>query len=72
LDFAIPDDIQKKLAELDRFIEAEIAPLEREHLAAKGLSLYNELHSESSIVGNFPVAQILEYLDTSRFSGALS
>ena len=31
LDFAIPDEIRRKLAELDAFIEREIAPLEREH-----------------------------------------
>ena len=27
----------------------------REHLAAKGLGLHNDLQNESSIVGNFPV-----------------
>ncbi|HKA15734.1 MAG TPA: acyl-CoA dehydrogenase family protein [Myxococcota bacterium] len=120
MDFAIPDEIQRKLAELDAFIEREIAPLEREHiqffdyrrehartdwehggrprreweellremrrradaaghlryglpkelggqggsnlamavirehLAAKGLGLHNDLQNESSIVGNFP------------------
>ncbi len=26
----------------------------REHLAAKGLGLHNDLQNESSIVGNFP------------------
>ena len=125
MDFTIPADIQAKLAELDRFIEAEIKPLEaenmkffdyrreyartdwenggvprkeweellaemkrladraghlrfalprdiggqdgsnlamamiREHLAAKGLGLHNDLQNESSIVGNFPIVRIL-------------
>src|SRR5499426_3285674 len=120
MDFAIPDEIQRKLAELDAFIEREIGPLEREHvqyfdhrrehartdwehggrprreweellremrrradaaghlryglpkelggqdgsnlamaiirehLAAKGLGLHNDLQNEASIVGNFP------------------
>jgi alkylation response protein AidB-like acyl-CoA dehydrogenase len=31
VDFEIPADIRAKLAELDAFIEREIAPLEREH-----------------------------------------
>jgi hypothetical protein len=31
MDFEIPPEIQAKLAELDTFIEKEIAPLEREH-----------------------------------------
>ena len=118
--FEIPEEIQRKLAELDAFIEREIEPLEREniqffdyrrewartdfenggkprpeweallremrrradaaghlryslpkplggedgsnlamaiireHLAAKGLGLHNDLQNESSIVGNFP------------------
>ena len=121
MDFELPADIRAKLAELDAFIEAEIAPLERahpqyfdhrrefartdvenggrpkheweellaemkrradaaghlryglprelggqggsnlgmaairEHLAAKGLGLHNDLQNESSIVGNFPI-----------------
>jgi acyl-CoA dehydrogenase len=120
MDFSTPPDIRAKLAELDAFIEREIAPLEREHaqyfdhrrefartdwehdgrprheweellgemrrradaaghlryalpralggeeasnlamaivrehLAAKGLGLHNDLQNESSIVGNFP------------------
>src|SRR5262245_38594286 len=120
MDFSIPAEIQRKLDELDAFIEREIAPLEREHiqyfdhrrefartdwehggrprheweallremrrradaaghlryglpkelggqggsnlamaiirehLAAKGLGLHNDLQNESSIVGNFP------------------
>jgi len=120
MDFAIPEEIRRKLDELDAFIEREIAPLEREHiqffdhrrehartdwenggrpgreweellremrrradaaghlryglpkelggqggsnlamaiirehLAAKGLGLHNDLQNESSIVGNFP------------------
>src|SRR5499426_2806146 len=126
MDFAIPDEIQRKLAELDAFIEREIAPLEREHpqyfdhrrehartdwenggkprreweqllgemrrradaaghlryalpkevggqdgsnlamaiirehLAAKGLGLHNDLQNESSIVGNFPTIKMWE------------
>jgi alkylation response protein AidB-like acyl-CoA dehydrogenase len=122
MDFEIPAEIRRKLAELDAFIEREIAPLEREHpqyfdhrrehartdwdnggrprhewekllgemrrradaaghlrfglpkelggqggsnlamavirehLAAKGLGLHNDLQNESSIVGNFPGA----------------
>jgi len=121
VDFDLPAAITDYLAELDAFIEAEIAPLEaeniqyfdhrrehartdwdggglprreweelltemrrradaaghlrfglpaelggangsnlamaviREHLAAKGLGLHNDLQNESSIVGNFPV-----------------
>jgi alkylation response protein AidB-like acyl-CoA dehydrogenase len=31
MDFEIPQEIRAKLAELDAFIEREIAPLEREH-----------------------------------------
>jgi alkylation response protein AidB-like acyl-CoA dehydrogenase len=31
----------------------------REHLAAKGLGLHNDLQNESSIVGNFPLAMLL-------------
>jgi acyl-CoA dehydrogenase len=122
MDFDVPQDIQDYLAELDRFIEAEIAPLQaqddnirffdhrreyartdfeagglprheweallgearrradaaghlryawpvewggkggtnlamaiiREHLAAKGLGLHNDLQTEHSIVGNNP------------------
>jgi acyl-CoA dehydrogenase len=122
MDFAVPQDIQDYLAELDRFIEAEIKPIEnrddnirffdhrrehartdwdnnglprheweallgearrvadkaghlkyawpvewggkggsnlamaiiREHLAAKGLGLHNDLQTEHSIVGNNP------------------
>lgn len=129
MDFSIPEEIQAYLAELDRFIESEIKPLEqkndngrffdhrrewartdfendglpraewedlldemrkcadraghlryalpreyggqdgsnlamtliRQHLAAKGLGLHNDLQNESSIVGNFP--QILMFRD---------
>ena len=31
----------------------------REHLAAKGLGLHNDLQNESSIVGNFPVVHLM-------------
>ena len=129
MDFNIPEDIQRYLQELDRFIENKIKPLEqsddnirffdyrrewartdfehgglpraewedllgqmrkladeaghlryglpkeyngqdgshlamaviRQHLAAKGLGLHNDLQNESSIVGNFP--QVLMFRD---------
>jgi len=130
MDFEIPADITAKLAELDSFIEAEIKPLERdhmqffdhrrewmrtdwendgrpaadwenllaemrrradraghlryalprslggqdgsnlamavirEHLAAKGLGLHNDLQNESSIVGNFPIVHMIDSLGT--------
>src|SRR3546814_17079142 len=32
----------------------------REHLAAKGLGLFNDLQNESSIVGNFPTVLMME------------
>jgi len=130
MDFEIPRDIRDKLAELDDFIEREIAPLElenpqyfdhrrehartdwdqdgrprpeweallaemrrradaaghlryalprelggqdgsnlamaviREHLAAKGLGLHNDLQNESSIVGNFPIVHMLHAFGT--------
>ena len=129
MDFDIPADIRRTLADLDAFIAAEIAPLEaqddnarffdhrrenartdwdagglpsaewetllaemrrradaaghfryalpqahggagagnlamaivREHLAAKGLGLHNDLQGENSIVGNLPV--VLAFID---------
>ncbi|HTT57192.1 MAG TPA: acyl-CoA dehydrogenase family protein, partial [Opitutaceae bacterium] len=132
MDFEIPQDIQDYLDELDRFIEAEIKPLEeqddnvrffdhrrewartdfdkgglprkeweellavargradkaghlryawpvewggkggsnlamaiiREHLAAKGLGLHNDLQNESSIVGNFPTVLMMRDFGT--------
>src|SRR5262245_8203893 len=130
MDFEIPADIQKKLAELDEFIEREIKPLERdnmqyfdhrrewartdwehggvprreweellaemrrradkaghlryalpkdlggqdasnlamaivrEHLAAKGLGLHNDLQNEASIVGNFPTVHMMRAFGT--------
>jgi alkylation response protein AidB-like acyl-CoA dehydrogenase len=36
----------------------------REHLAAKGLGLHNDLQNESSIVGNFPIAIMLHRFGT--------
>lgn len=36
----------------------------REHLAAKGLGLHNDLQNESSIVGNFPTVLMLEKFGT--------
>jgi len=36
----------------------------REHLAAKGLGLHNDLQNESSIVGNFPVVHMIDALGT--------
>ncbi len=126
MDFTLPADITAKLAELDEFIEREIAPLEREHpqffdhrrehartdwandgrpqpawrellaemerradqaghlrlglprsvpggggasnlmiaairehLAARGLGLHNDLQDENSVVGNFPIVPVI-------------
>ena len=36
----------------------------REHLAAKGLGLFNDLQNESSIVGNFPTVLMMERYGT--------
>src|SRR6267378_1006154 len=36
----------------------------REHLAAKGLGLHNDLQDESSIVGNFPLVYVIEKYGT--------
>ncbi|GAA2905174.1 acyl-CoA dehydrogenase family protein [Streptosporangium fragile] len=36
----------------------------REHLAAKGLGLHNDLQDESSVVGNFPSALVLDRFGT--------
>ena len=36
----------------------------REHLAAKGLGLHNDLQDESSIVGNFPIIPVLDAYGT--------
>ena len=133
MDFAIPDEIQRYLAELDDFIEREIKPLEREHiqyfdhrrewartdfdndgqprpeweqllgemrrradragppalraarrssagataanlamaiirehLAAKGLGLHNDLQNEASIVGNFPQVLMFWHFGNAR------
>jgi alkylation response protein AidB-like acyl-CoA dehydrogenase len=132
MDFQLPAEITAKFAELDRFIEAEIKPLEREHmeyfdhrreyartdwendgrphprwralieemerradkaghlrlglpkscggqgasnlmiaairehLAAKGLGLHNDLQDESSIVGNFPIVPVLDAYGTAE------
>ncbi|MEV0702908.1 acyl-CoA dehydrogenase family protein [Saccharopolyspora sp. NPDC050389] len=38
----------------------------REHLAAKGLGLHNDLQNESSVVGNFPVVHMLLAFGTSE------
>jgi acyl-CoA dehydrogenase len=38
----------------------------REHLAAKGLGLHNDLQNESSIVGNFPLVHILHAYGTAE------
>ena len=137
MDFLIPDDIQAKLDELDRFIETDIKPLEashikffdhrreyartdwendgipkkeweqliremerradaaghlrfglprdiaggggasnlamtiiREHLAAKGLGLHNDLQDESSIVGNFPLVYVINRYGTAEQKAA--
>src|SRR5207253_2653279 len=39
-------------------------PAIREHLAAKGLGLHNDLQDESSIVGNFPIVPVLNAYGT--------
>jgi alkylation response protein AidB-like acyl-CoA dehydrogenase len=92
MNFSIPDDLKQYLADLDKFIDEKITPLQhkddnnrffdhrrehartdwdngglprkewedlwmaviREHLAAKGLGLFNDLQTEHSMVGNFP------------------
>ena len=36
----------------------------REHLAAKGLGLHNDLQNESSIVGNFPMVLMMNHFGT--------
>lgn len=130
MDFTIPEDVARKLEDLDAFIEAEIRPLEtahpqyfdhrrehartdwdrdgrprpeweallaemrrradaaghlrfslprslggqdgsnlamaviREHLAARGLGLHNDLQNESSIVGNFPMVHMMAAFGT--------
>src|SRR5215469_7303446 len=129
MDFSIPENIKKLLADIDAFIDREIVPLQkqddndrffdhrrewartdfeggglprtewedllremrrraekagflrlalpeefggknignlamaiiREHLAAKGLGLFNDLQNETSVVGNFP--QVLMFRD---------
>lgn len=132
MEFALPDEVLAKLAELDAFIEKEIKPLEREHiqffdhrrehartdwdndgrprdewraliaemerradraghlrlglprscdgqaagslmiaairehLAAKGLGLHNDLQDESSIVGNYPIIPVLDAYGTAE------
>ena len=132
MDYELPAEIRAKLAELDAFIAAQIAPLEaanrqffdhrreyartdwendgnprkewhdliaemerradraghlryglpktcggsaasnlaiaaiREHLAAKGLGLHNDLQDESSIVGNFPIVPVLDAYGSSE------
>ncbi len=139
MDFEIPEEIRRKLDELDDFIEREIAPLEqqddnvrffdhrrepartdwenggrpreeweallremrrradaaghfrfglpkelggqdgsnlamaviREHLAARGLGLHNDLQNESSIVGNFPTVIMMHRFGTEAQKAAL-
>ncbi len=136
MDFRVPDEIRAYLAELDDFIEREIAPLEREHnqyfdhrrewartlweedgrpnpeweallaemrrradaaghlrfalpkelggrggsnlamamirehLAARGLGLHNDLQNESSVVGNFPTVHMLQAYGTAEQKAA--
>jgi alkylation response protein AidB-like acyl-CoA dehydrogenase len=139
MDFSVPQDIADYLGELDRFIEAEIKPLQaeddnerffdhrrewartdfeggglprheweqllrearrradaaghyrfalpaefggkdgsnlamaiiREHLAAKGLGLHNDLQNEHSIVGNMPGALMLRDFGTDEQKATL-
>ena len=44
----------------------------REHLAARGLGLHNDLQDESSIVGNFPLAIVMERFGTDAQRAAWS
>ncbi|MDP6351052.1 MAG: acyl-CoA dehydrogenase family protein [Alphaproteobacteria bacterium] len=43
----------------------------REHLAAKGLGLHNDLQNESSIVGNFPIVHMIHAFGTEAQKGEL-
>ena len=43
----------------------------REHLAAKGLGLHNDLQNEASIVGNFPVVLMLRDLGNEEQKGMI-
>lgn len=43
----------------------------REHLAAKGIGLHNDLQNEHSIVGNFPAAIMLRYYGSKAQQDAL-
>lgn len=45
--------------------EFEMAVI-REHLAARGLGLHNDLQNESSVVGNFPVVHMLLQFGTEK------
>lgn len=38
----------------------------REHLAAKGLGLFNDLQTEHSVVGNFPVVVMVQHFGSER------
>jgi acyl-CoA dehydrogenase len=38
----------------------------REHLASKGLGLFNDLQNEHSVVGNFPIIVMLRDFGTPR------
>src|ERR1700733_1671365 len=44
----------------------------REHLAARGLGLHNDLQDESSIVGNFPMVIMMERFGTEAQRAAWS
>ena len=44
----------------------------REHLAAKGLGLHNDLQNESSIVGNFPTVLMVHAFGTDGPEGECS
>jgi len=43
----------------------------REHLAAKGLGLHNDLQNEASIVGNFPIVLMLRDLGNAEQKGMI-
>ncbi len=65
MDFEIPADIRDKLAELGGQGGSNLAMAAiREHLAARGLGLHNDLRNKSSIVGNFPFAIMMSRFGT--------
>ncbi|MBI3689649.1 MAG: acyl-CoA dehydrogenase, partial [Mycolicibacterium aromaticivorans] len=74
MDFSLPEHLTTLLAEIDAFIEADIKPLEREHIQyfdqrrefarTDVEGLHNDLQDESSIVGNFPQVIMMDRFGT--------